>query len=263
MEKTKLISMVPLAAASRVSPEAMECELRDVWPETPPFEDLKDADGTLSFRVGSMEVLIEHMSEPIPWNELQEPCANSWLWQDAEAVLRPHRAHLVVVVSAEAPALECAMLLTQVTASILPSCNSARGVFWGPSRLLLRPAMFCAFAVDPGHRPLFVWIDFRTGRRAGNLSWGYTTGLEALGHKEFETENSTDSPSELRDRFFDLADYVLEHGPIIEDGNTVGDDSRAAIRAIHVTSAFGRPAEVIRLDWTQIEERKPWWRFGH
>ena len=73
--------------------------------------------------------------------------------------------------------------------------------------------------------------------------------MVALGHMEFEAEDVPESPGDLRDRFFGLANYVLENGPVIRDGDTIGEDARERIRVVYSQSAFGHEGQVMRLEY--------------
>jgi len=113
----------------------------------------------------------------------------------------------------------------------------------------LRRNFVCEFATEflPQSLPLYLWIDLRAGRTDSGKMAGFTRGLEALGHREFETEDSPEAPGELRERFIGLASYVLENGPVIQDGDTVGDSADHKIRVVHSPSAFGNEGQVMKL----------------
>ncbi len=89
---------------------------------------------------------------------------------------------------------------------------------------------------------------------------GFTTGMQSLGHMEFETQDSPEPPNELRERFHGLAIYVLENGPVIRDGDTIGEDANEKIQVVYADSAFGHEAKVMRLVYTP-QQKKPWWQF--
>ena len=66
---------------------------------------------------------------------------------------------------------------------------------------------------------------------------------------EFETENSPEQPGDLRERLYGLCNYVLENGPVINDGDTIGQDANERIRVVYAESAFGRDGKVMRLEY--------------
>src|SRR5262249_44498944 len=159
------------------------------------------------------------------------PCATSWLWPEAAQVLRGHKNHLVVTLSSAGGPLLRAQLLSVVTASILETCPQAMGVYWGTGGLVISPKLFREFAVQmlPEGLPLYLWIDFRVFPSDTGQMCGFTQGLAALGHMEMETQSSPESIGELRERFFGLACYLLTNGPVIRDGDTVGENANEKI----------------------------------
>ena len=253
--------MVALGKSPKLSAGEIQRDLQRTWPSLAWMSEPQKGDGTLSFRVGDADVIMGLMPAPIPWRDLEGPCATSWLWPDAAGVLRQHTSHLIVTVSSEASPLERAKLLSQVVASILATCQAALGVYWGDATLVISPKVFRDFAAQmlPDGLPLYIWIDFRIGRNPARGCSGFTTGLGALGHMEFETENSPEQAGELRERFFALACYLLENGPVIRDGDTVGEDANERIKVTYSPSAFGQRGRVMRLDYSSAVQ-KPWWK---
>jgi hypothetical protein len=84
--------------------------------------------------------------------------------------------------------------------------------------------------------------------------------MDALGHMELETVNATDAPGDLRERLIAIAGYLLENGPVIQDGHTVGEDANERIRVVYSKSAFGQPHRVMRLDYEAAQPKKRWWK---
>jgi hypothetical protein len=153
-------------------------------------------------------------------------------------------------------------VLSQVVASVLATCPQALGVYWGNAALVISPQLFREFAVQmlPQGLPLYIWIDFRVGPGKDGKTAGFTHGMKWLGHMDFETLNSNESPGELRERMFELCCYVIENGPVINDGDTVGQDAQERIRVVYSPSAFGYKDQVMRLDYSAAEPSKPWWK---
>jgi hypothetical protein len=107
--------------------------------------------------------------------------------------------------------------------------------------------------------PIPVWIDFRVGQGKDGKLIGFTHGMQALGHMELETLNSPESPGELRERLMDLCGYLLQNGPVIENGHTVGHDAAERTRVVYSPSSFGHEGQVMRLDYSSAA-KKPWWK---
>jgi hypothetical protein len=78
---------------------------------------------------------------------------------------------------------------------------------------------------------------------------------------EFETDDSPEPPGELRERFFGLANYLLDNGLVIKNGDTIGEDANERIRVVYDDSDFGLKGKVMRLEYTPVERKKSRWRF--
>lgn len=256
------IAMIALGPGAKLSVSEMQLELAAKWPELPPAGKVQRKEGTFAFTVGELDVIVGHMPRPIPWSELDGPCQTSWLWPEAAATLKPHKTHLIVTVSGEASPIDRARLLTQATAAIIAGCSAALGVYWGSAGLVISAAMFRDFAVQvlPVGPPVFVWVDFRIGQNEAGQAVGFTRGLADLGLREFEAPASPEPPGELRERLIGLAGYVLEHGLVIKDGDTIGDSATERIRVRYGPSHFGQPGQVMRLEYPAGGEKKAWWK---
>lgn len=258
------IALIPLLKGAKLSASRIRAHFAESWPEfpTPVPPDKKDGE-IISFTVGESMVFIAMMRAPIPWSDLEGPCETSILWKDAAKVLKPHVGHLIVTVMepGEDDVLELMGMLTRVCASVLATCEQAPGVYWGTATMLIPSEIFQKFTTDmlPHGAPLHIWVDVRVGASEKGGSSGFTTGMAALGHLEFETENATDSPQELWERLYQLAGYVIENGPVLQNGHTVGADASEKIRVVHAPSAFGHKGKVLRLEYETGKQKKSWW----
>jgi hypothetical protein len=255
-----VMAMIPITGDGRPSSSALRSELGRLWPELPSATDVSAKDDTFSFRIGALDVIAGLMPAPIPWSDLEGPCKTSWLWKDAEAVLRKHTNHLILTVSGDEPPKERLKLLTQVTTAILATCPEAVGVFWSHATLVIPPKVFREFAIQMTDMPLYLWIDFRVGKGPTGKSIGFTTGMQSLELMELETEDSPELPGELRERLFGLAVYLGLNGPVIKDGDTIGESARERIKIVYADSAFGHEGKVMRLEYGGAG-KKPWWQF--
>ena len=133
--------------------------------------------------------------------------------------------------------------------------------------MVIQPGLFRDMATKL-ELPVWLWVGFRVGPDGPSTSGGFTIGLQAFDLKEIETQRATEPSGELLNRLVDLAGYLIENGPVIQDGHTVGQSSRERIRVRYAPSAFGREREVLRLEfeepkkslWDRLKLAKP--RFG-
>ncbi len=108
--------------------------------------------------------------------------------------------------------------------------------------MVIPKELFIEFTQEvlPHGPPVPIWIDIRFGRDSERGSSGFTTGLVALGHKEFETWGAPEPPQDLAKRLLALAGYVLEKGPVIRNGDTIGEDENEKIRIVFSDSLLAR-----------------------
>lgn len=257
------ISMVLFSETPAFSVKDLQFALSSNWPDVANVSDISEQEGTLSFRLDTADVVIGMVPAPIPWSDLEGPCATSVLWPDAASVIQGHKSHAIVTVHGELPAVALSTLLTQATAALMASTPASLGVFWTNAALVVPKNLFADFAVEvmPLCPPLPIWIDYRVGwTESKSRSAGFTTGLVELGLMELEAQGATESPAELQKRFEAIAQYLLENGPVIEDGDTIGDCANEKIRIVYSTSAFGVKGTVMRLVYESNSGEKPWWQ---
>lgn len=256
------ISMVLLQDDAELSAADIQRDMAAHWPDLEAPTDSKQQEGIVSFEIGSSSIILGKMPAPFPWSDLEGPCATSLLWPKAAEELKSHQIHWIVTVSGELDELELSRLLTQATASLMATCPSALGVYWANATMIVPKQIFIEFAqrILPHIAPLDVWVDFRVGKDGPHTSAGFTSGMRALGHMEFEAQGSPEPPGELRERFLSLARYVVDNGPVINDGDTIGEDASERIRVVYSKSEFGHKEQVMRLEYEKASPQKPWWK---
>jgi Domain of unknown function (DUF4261) len=255
------MSMILLREDAPLSLDDLQHAFRTKWPDASAPADASEDGTTLSFRTGSADIIVARMPAPIPWSDLEGPCATSILWPKAAEDLKQHAAHDIVTVTGDLNPIELAVTLTKATASVLSTSPTALGVYWGGATLLIPKKIFIDFAEEvlPLGPPLHIWVDFRVGKQTGSSSGGFTSGMTALGFMEFEVAESPEKPAELRERLTELARYLVEKGPVIKDGDSVGRDAEERIRVVYTESIFGHTGLVMRLEY-EPSQPKPWWK---
>jgi hypothetical protein len=248
------LSMVALGKTAKISGRAICDAWRARWPRAMQPTGLEKKETTLSFHVGEHLVAFGLMPAPIPgMTAADEPRAKALLWPNAAEEMRHHERHVIVTVVGEANPIVQTQVLTQATVALVDSSDGAIGVYWPSSDLLFASKWFCQAACRflPDGFALPIWVNFRLAKTPDGSSAGFTRGLSALGHKEFETACSPESPDELRERLLGLVGYVLDNGPVIKDGDTIGEDTHERIKVTYGPSSFGVPGEVMRLDYSK------------
>jgi hypothetical protein len=65
---------------------------------------------------------------------------------------------------------------------------------------------------------------------------------------EFEIPGLEMEPGELREWLINIMYYVLEKGPVLKHGQTIGMTADHQLKIRHTKSSFGHVGQVIRLE---------------
>lgn len=140
-------------------------------------------------------------------------------------------------------------LLTEAVAAILQT-QVGVGVYWGPGTLVNPPEIFLEHAarMSDEYLPLYLWIDFRVKPDKGGSLTLFTTGMVALGFMEIEIVRSQIKPFDAVDMAFNIAHYLLDNGPVLDHGDTIGISEKQTIKISHVPSIFEGRGTVYMLE---------------
>lgn len=207
--------------------------------------------GVFSFNVGDEFLALALM--PAPYPELEGPIATSWMWPPQPPVenVKRHRSHLLVTATGgAADPVRRRLVLTAVTA-LAAKQPGVMAVYWPEATLVHFPPVFAQMAeqIDsPEAPPLYLWVDLRVFRNEDGTTGLFTTGLSPLGHMEIEIPRIDMEPGELRDWLLNIMYYLLENGPVLKHGQTIGMTAEQQLRIRHCPSNFGHPGTVICLE---------------
>lgn len=210
----------------------------------------KDSISLQSYQVNNQRIDLMLMPAPIPWTELEGPCATNRFWPEATAVCREHRAHLIVTLRSDwEDPIRKHLLLTDFIAAIVEAVE-APAVYWGAGGVVQPAHLFCQWAAGagPDDLPLFLWADFRLFPHEG-APFVATSGLAAFRVMEIEGGSRRLKPMELVGKVFDIAHYTCTRGPVLNDGDTIGESDQERIRIRHAKSVWDRPGPVIRIEF--------------
>lgn len=210
----------------------------------------KDGVAVQFYQLDGRRVNVALMPAPIPWSNLEGPCATNRFWPEAAEVCRAHKAHLIVALRGEwADPVEPHLALTDLIAAMVEAAG-ARAVYWGAGTVVQPAALFCKWAADsgPDNLPLFLWVDFRLFSRDGG-PFVATTGLASFGVMEIEGGSRQMKPIDLVGKVHDIAHYLCTRGPVLKDGDTAGANEVERIRVRHTDSVWERAGKVIRLEF--------------
>jgi len=230
-------------------------DARSRWPGGESSAEHEVDGNTLSFEIDGGVITIGHMPAVIPDSELDGPCQTSLLWPRAADEVKRHRSHSIVTISDAPDLITASKRLTSAVVSFMAVHESAIGVYWCDSVAVHSKAVFTELATEllPDHLPAILWVDCRVNPAENGRATGFTHGMKSLGHKEIEATDAHENAKELYDRLTGLVDYLLENGPVINDGDTLGESETERIRCIVGESKAGHPDPVMKLVYGQPE----------
>lgn len=208
-----------------------------------------------SFEVGDEFVTLALMPAPYPATELEGPLATTWLWPPKQPIeqVKRHRSHLLISVSGgSGDPVRRRLILTAVTALAARQAG-VMAVYWPEATLVISPRVFVKLAktmASPAEPPLYLWVDLRVFQNEDGTMGLFTTGLPPLGHMEIEIPSIDMEPGDLREWLLYVMYYLLDKGPVLKPGETIGTTYRTVdltFRIQHGASKYGHSGKVIRL----------------
>jgi hypothetical protein len=208
-------------------------------------------DGNLIVPCRDGQLAVSLMPAPIPWSQLEGPCATAWWWPQAKEKLRPHKFHfLVALIGGTIEPVERRVILTKAVSAVVRGTDAV-GVYWGEGTLVHEPAAFVeqAQTVRPDKICGPLWLDVRIEKRPDGTLRCFTTGMAPLGFREIEVERSTLDPGELLAFIGNTSSYIVNGRIQISDGETMGRTADERYKVRYAPSMYKRPP-VMRLVMT-------------
>jgi hypothetical protein len=231
LEKPATPDMAEVARALRVRHPELASEVEGGDAQVAP------SDSPL-IRCGNELVAVMSMPAPIPEDPgLWQRAATTW--PESKAVAARHRGHVIVSTLGQSQQpLIAARATTAVIGALIATMPECSGVVWTgkvarPARLWLEMSSD-SFAPYPDY-PFSLWVDvlpYRSGAKIGAIS----VGLSAFVGREIEFVTSKLKLSALVDKVAGLSVYLIEHGNVVKDGDTIGTSATERIKVRYKSS---------------------------
>jgi hypothetical protein len=177
-------------------------------------------------RCGDETIAVMQMPAPIPQDQgLWARAATTW--PEAGAVAARHQAHVIVSSLGDSKhQLSDARAVTAVVGALIAATPGCCAVVWRAkvarsARIWLEMSRQ-SFAPYPDY-PFTLWFD-ALPFRSGAMIDAVTMGVSAFAGREVEFETEKLSLPDVMDNVVGLAAYLIEHGPVLNDGDTFGGD---------------------------------------
>jgi hypothetical protein len=190
---------------------------------------------------GELVALLSLPGPVLPHSDNPTWIRASGVWPQARAAGVRHHGHVLISsIGTRTPRLRAARILTAVAGALIAAAPGGCAVAWegrtarsAEMWLTLAHGAFAPYD-EPGY-PFMLWIDIVPFRSSGTFG-AVTMGLSAFVGREIEFETDRADLGDILNKVGGLAAYLIEHGPVVRDGNTFGGSEAERLMVRHVTS---------------------------
>ncbi len=247
--KTKVLSFVLLSEAKLPEAKQFRAEFERRLAGRLTVGEM-DADGqkVILLRVAGGTVMVGLIEAPLPKGQVDDLCASAWYWRQACDATATHKAHVVAsVLDTNLDKLDASLLLTDVVASLMD--GNAIASYWGAS-LQSRDAFLRQSAkISRELPPAWLWVNFRLSNDPEKGLSLSTQGMEEFDLREIEAKDVNRPGREVFSLLVGMSQYLISKGPVIKDGETIGDSPALNIRVRQGPSYWREGATVYRVTW--------------
>lgn len=193
---------------------------------------------------------LAHMPAAIPAGEAEENADGNFLWPKGREEAGTHCAHVIVtnIGAGEQSPIQSAIAVSRLALVALKLFDGI-GVYWGNASVCNSRAVFEDFCQDISdeHVPIPVWLRFQLVRASDDGIGMYTLGMRQFDLMDIEVDRCTMDVGELFEFVSNIAHYLVQSGPVIADGNTVGGSAEERILVHHRPSMIDKKKTVYKI----------------
>lgn len=207
-----------------------------------------DNDKVILLRMRGGTVMVGLIAAPLPAGQIDDLCRAAWYWQAACEATAAHKAQVFAsVLGTDLDRLDASLLLTDVVAALMDA--NAIASYWGASLQSREAFLRQSAVITRAAPPVWLWVNFRVSidpQKGISLS---TQGMEDFELREIEAKDVNRPGGEVFSLAVGTAQYLVAKGPVIKDGDTIGDSPRLNIRVHQGPSYWREGATVYRITW--------------
>lgn len=205
-----------------------------------------EGDKVILLRVRGGTVMLGLIDAPLPPGEVDGLCRTAWYWPTACADVARHQAHVIVsVMKTDLDRLDAALLQTDAVAALMD--ENAIASYWGASLHRREDVLAQSGGLSRSSPPVWLWVNFRLSNDK-EKGWSISTqGMDAFGLMEIEARDVKRDGRATLGLLMNTAAYLVQKGPVIKDGETIGESAAQNIRVRHGPSYWREGATVYRI----------------
>jgi len=197
----------------------------------------------------AITAFLSYIPAPIPEQEAEAAAAGNILWPEGEVEVAKHRSHVIVgVLGSESDRATTLMTLSRLAACVLNTFNGI-GIYWGSGHVANSKETFMELLKEASTEslPLSLWIRYQPFENEDKSLGFYTLGLEQFGLMNIEVDRCLWQPMKLLEFIFDISHHLVNNGPVINDGDTVGEDENQRIHVKYAASMHDKKTRVYKI----------------
>lgn len=193
---------------------------------------------------------LAHIPAPIPNHEADENADGNLLWPDGRDEAGKHRSHVIVTNLSEEDQtpIQSAIEVSRLALVALELFDGI-GVYWGNAHVCNSRNVFEGFCenISEENLPVPVWLRFQLVRASKDEIGLYTLGMNQFDLMEIEVDRCKMNVQDLFEFVSNIAHYLIQSGPVIADGNTVGGSENERVLVRHSASVVDQSRQVYKI----------------
>jgi hypothetical protein len=194
------------------------------------------------------KVIVKLIPSPLPNGQIDDLCVSAWYWKGACEATAKHQAQAVIgVMGTDLDKLDARLLLTDAVVAVMD--NNAIASYWLSSLQSREAFVRQATPMSRDSPPVWLWVNFRV---SSDIEKGFslsTSGMEQFDLREIEAKDINRPGKEVFSLLHGMAQYLVSNGPIIKDGETIGDSPKEGIEVRQGSSYWREGLTVYRVTW--------------
>jgi hypothetical protein len=208
-------------------------------------------EGVLTVNRGSETIgFLAHMPAPVPAGEAEVNADHNFLWPNGREEAAAHLSHVIVTSmgGSDKSRIQLAITVSRLALVALKLFDGI-GVYWGNASVSNSREVFESFCEDMSEEsvPVPVWLRFQLVRQSDTEIGLYTLGMQQFDLMELEIDRCQMEVRDLFEFVSNIAHYLIQSGPVIADGNTVGGSEEEKILVRHRPSMIDKGRTVYKI----------------
>ena len=194
------------------------------------IDDMESDDKkVILLRIRGGTVMVGLVDAKLPAGTVDDLCKGTWYWRAACEVVARHTAHVyVATLDTNLDQLDAALLQNDVVASLMD--GNAIASYWGASLQSKDTFLKQSASASRDNPPVWLWVNFRMTSDQ-EKGWSLSTqGMETFGLNEIETKDAKRDGRDIFTLLHWTAQYLIQKGAVIKDGETIGESPALNIR---------------------------------